>query len=155
MKTKDKDFKEKLDFLIKREKFLHHLDIKMTEIDQGKIAFEMPIKDYHKQGAGFLQGGVTATLVDTAAGFAAFTMIAKNEIIYTAQLELKYLRPGVGEKAVAIGTVLKLGSQFIIAEAEIYCEENQSKKLVAKGSGTFSIKQLDFDLDLKNFKKMA
>ncbi len=119
--------------------FMNHLGFKATSIAAGKVEGILEIKPEHKQQIGFLHGGVSATLADLAAGFAAFTLIKEGQTLVTIELKISYLNPGIGEKALAIGTVLKIGQKVAFAEAEIYSMQGEDRLLIAKASGTYAI----------------
>lgn len=125
--------------LIKHQPILNHLNVKLTKIERGTCEIEFDIQEFHKQGLGFIHGGITATMADTAAGWAVYSMLEKKTASVTSDLNIKYLRPGVGEKCIAIGKVLKPGKKFYFSEAEVYSEQGGVRILIAKASGTFPV----------------
>ncbi len=98
----------------------------------------LPIKPEYRQQIGFLHGGVTATLGDLAAGFAAVTLIGSNQTLVTVEMKISYLNPGLGDLARAKGYVIKSGQKLIFSEAEIYSGEGENELLVAKAYGTYA-----------------
>jgi len=61
------------------------------------------------QQHGFVHGGVLATLVDTASGYAAFSLMPADAAPLTVEYKLNILRPGGGDKLVARARVVKPG----------------------------------------------
>ena len=93
----------------------------------------------HFQQTGLVHGGVTATLADIVAGFAAYTLVPKNHDVVTAELRVSYLRPGKGTKLVAEGKVIKPGRKLIFCESEVCTVVNHQKETIAKSSSVMSI----------------
>ncbi len=119
--------------------FMNHLGFKPTFIEAAKVIGILEVKPEHKQQIGFLHGGVTATLADLAAGFAAFTLVKEGQTLVTIEMKVSYLNPGVGSHAKAIGSVVKIGQKMAFAEAEIYSINNDIETLIAKSSATYAI----------------
>ncbi len=122
--------------------FMNHLGFKPTLIEAAKVEGILEVKPEHKQQIGFLHGGVTATLADLAAGFAAFTLVKEGQTLVTIEMKVSYLNPGVGSHAKAIGSVIKIGQKMAFAEAEIYSVNNDIETLIAKSSATYAILDL-------------
>lgn len=119
----------------RRVPFLDLLKIRPLKASDGKVSFEMDIEGLHLRTLGILHGGVTATLMDTALGFAAGTLAPSAHHVVTVQLSLNYIRPGwKGERLIATGSVHHAGQQTAVSRGEIRTSEGV---LVAMGTGTF------------------
>ena len=115
--------------------FMHLLGADLTAIAPGRVEAALVLGQAHQQQRGFVHGGVTATLADLVAGFAAVTLVPDNFGVVTADLRISYLHPGVGQKLRAIGWVLKPGRRLHFCEAEVWCDE----LLIAKASATMAV----------------
>ena len=75
------------------------------------------------QGAGVLQGGVVAMLLDFAMAFAAHAALADRERAFaTACLSVSFLRPAPPGRYLARGHVLRAGRTLLFAEAALTAE---------------------------------
>jgi uncharacterized protein (TIGR00369 family) len=97
------------------------------------------LEEIHKQQHGMAHGGVTATIADIVAGFAAYTVIGDEQHVVTAELKVSYLHPGFGPRLRAVGTVLKAGSKLVFCEAEVYSVGENEPLLIAKATGTMAV----------------
>jgi len=139
IKTYNPDFKVTILEKMNGPSFLNHIGFTLTNITEGKIEGELFLKDYHKQSRGIMHGGLTATLADTVAGYAAVTLIPKNHHVVTVELKISYFYPGYGPKIWARGWVLKQGKKLNFCEAEIFSiKENEEPVLIAKASVTMA-----------------
>ena len=115
--------------------FLELLDIRPVSAQKGHATFEMLIEHRHLRTLGILHGGVTATLLDTAMGYAAGTLSPKGHFVVTVQLNVNFIRPGwEGETLRVSGEVKHSGQQTAVSYGEI---RNDEGTLVATGTGTF------------------
>ena len=115
--------------------FLELLRILPVSAEPGRAVFEMTVDEPHLRTLGLMHGGVTATLLDTAMGYAAVTTAPERHYVLTVQLNANYIRPAwQGETLRASGEVIHSGRQTAVARGEIRTSDGT---LVAAGSGTF------------------
>ena len=138
-KAAETDFKEMIENKISANRFMHYLGFSITKIEAGLVEGELDLLKYHMQQADFLHGGVTATIADIVAGFAAFTLVKHSQNVVTVDLHISYLNPGLGNKLLAKGFVIKAGQKLFFSEAELWMENKSRKVMIAKASGTFAV----------------
>jgi len=81
-------------------------------------------------------GGLIATLLDTAMGVAVSTRTPDGFFAVTAQLNVHFIRPAwEGERLEVIAEVAHQGTMTAVARAEVWTDHGVQ---VAIGSGTFS-----------------
>ena len=97
--------------------------------------------------SGILHGGVVSSIVDVVGGLSALSAIVFDrdldtleEILRTfvrfgtVDLRVDYLRPGLGERFTASGTVMRSGRRIAVTRMEFH---NQDGTLLATGTGTY------------------
>ena len=97
----------------------------------GQVELAMPWRDELGQYAGFLHAGVSAALLDTVCGFAAATVAGR---VLASHVSMNCVAPAVGQRFVAVGTVVKAGKRQVFTSAELYAEQDGARKLVATGT---------------------
>ena len=127
--------KEKLIDRVRTNPFVQFLDVRFDKIEEGYVEARMPLRDEERQYSGVVHGGIHASLADTVAGFAAYTMTPPDKDVLTGELKVSFLRAAWGKELIAKGTVIKAGRNIHFCECEIYCDD----KLVSKSSGTFCV----------------
>lgn len=118
---------------------MQQLGFELTQIKEGAVEGVLEIKEMHEQQNGFVHGGVISTLCDMACGFAAYSLVGEGEQVFTVEIKVSYLRPGIGQRIEAKGWVLKAGQRFHNTEAELYAVNNGESKLIAKASSTMAV----------------
>ena len=83
------------------------------------------------QQHGYVHAGILATLVDSAGGYAGFTLFPDDSSVLTVEYKLNLLAPAVGERIVAEGFVVKPGRTLCITRGEVHAEAEGKRSLVA------------------------
>lgn len=108
--------------------FLSHLKLKLGPVGKGfarvSIDFERRLAQVH----GFMHGGVLASLADTAATYAANTLLYPQRETITVELKINYLAPLKTKRASADALVLHSGSKTSISQVKVF---DSAKKLCA------------------------
>jgi uncharacterized protein (TIGR00369 family) len=78
------------------------------------------------QQNGYFHAGVTTTLADTAAGFAAFSLFEKGHSILTTELKINLLNAAKGDLLVAKGRVIKSGKTLSVVKCDVYCYKDEN-----------------------------
>jgi len=128
------DFKSRIEKFFERQYFMKIVGFELTSIESGRIEGWLELKQEHTQQTGFVHGGVTASLADVVAGFAAYTAVPEDCHVVTGELKVSYFSPGIGQKLHAKGWVIKQGKKINFCEAEVWCVNGKEKILIAKAS---------------------
>jgi len=83
------------------------------------------------QQHGFVHAGAVAAIADTAAGYAALTLMPEGRGVLTAEFKINLVAPAVGDLIVARGKVVKAGRTLTLAQAEVFAVTGGAEKLVA------------------------
>lgn len=116
---------------------LEDLGIRLASIGPGRCTFELDVAPRHLNRQGSLQGGVTATLLDAACGYAGLHDGTRGGALghaVTVMLTISYIGRVDSGRLSAIGSVTKSGRNLYFASAELVAG---SGELVATAQGTF------------------
>lgn len=108
----------------------HLLGLKLDRAERGTATLYMDVRRELTQNDGLLHGGALASLIDTAAAFAALTLLEENEKSATIDLNVQYLRPVTVGKVRARATVLRAGRRTISLSVEV-TDDSESVVAVA------------------------
>jgi uncharacterized protein (TIGR00369 family) len=103
--------------------FARLVGIELGEIEQrGEASLHLAVRDDLRQNRGVVHGGVTASLIDTAAAFAILTQLEPGQSTTTIDLTIHYLRPLLNGQATARARVLRAGRRLIVVNIEVVDE---------------------------------
>ncbi|CAG9185145.1 MULTISPECIES: PaaI family thioesterase [Cupriavidus] len=103
----------------------------LARVERGEVEIAMPWSEGVTQQHGFFHGGVVGALADSACGYAALSLVADGEAGLTAEYKINLLSPAQGERLIAVGRVLKPGRTLIVAQGDVFVEQQGRRKLVA------------------------
>jgi uncharacterized protein (TIGR00369 family) len=110
--------------------------IEVVSAEAGRVEISMPWRLEAGQYAGFLHAGLIGTLIDTACGFAAATLVGR---VLASHFSVNCLRPAVGERFFARARVVKPGKTQVFTACELYALHRGDEKLVATGETLLSV----------------
>jgi uncharacterized protein (TIGR00369 family) len=113
------------------------MGMSLVELDEGRAVIRLAAQPSHLNADGILHGGVLPAIADGAMGNALRTLHGDSAQVLTAEIHLHYLRPVTGGAVLAEGRVVKSGRRLSFGEVEM--RDEASRRVVARGSGTFVI----------------
>ncbi|WP_367715637.1 PaaI family thioesterase [Nitratireductor sp. GISD-1A_MAKvit] len=120
-----------------RQKMMETIGAELTLVTPGIVEIEMPYADGLTQQHGFLHAGVISSALDSACGYAAFSMMPEDAAVLTIEFKVNLLAPGRGERFLFRGTVTKPGRTIIVADGQAYAYSAEGDaKLIATMTGT-------------------
>ncbi len=108
--------------------FISNLKLKLGPVGAGSARVSMNFERRLAQVHGFMHGGVLASIADTAATYAANTLLYPERDAITVELKINYIAPLKTKKAHADAVVLHSGSKTSISEVKVF---DSTKKLCA------------------------
>jgi len=103
----------------------------LVDIAPGYCALAVAPRPEISQQHGFVHAGILATLVDSAGGYAGYSLFPEDSSVLTVEFKLNLLAPAQGERIVAEGFVVKPGRTLTITRGEVHAERAGERVLVA------------------------
>ena len=120
-----------------RQGLMHTLGARLEATGPGHCVISAAITPGVAQQQGFAHAGTSFSLADSAAGYAALSLMAPGFDVVSVEVKMNMLRPAVGVRLIATGSVLRAGKQITVVRADVEAEaEDGSRKLVAAIQGT-------------------
>ena len=116
--------------------FMKTIGAKLDSVDKGRVVISVELKPSMMQQHGFGHAGVTFSIGDSAAGYAALTKMGKNQEVLTSEMKIHLMSPADGKILKAVGSVLKAGRRLFVVQSNIYSGDDKNEKLIATMLGT-------------------
>ena len=110
---------------------MHTLGARLGRLEPGAVDIELDWAQALTQQHGFLHAGMIATALDSACGYAAFTLMPADAAVLTIEFKINLLAPAQGESFRMEGRVLKPGRTITVSEGRAYALSGGQEKLVA------------------------
>jgi uncharacterized protein (TIGR00369 family) len=132
----DPDYEGRVRASFARQELLNTLHGKIAFISPGELHIEAPFDERFTQQDGFLHAGIVATLMDSACGYAAYTLMPADSRVLSVEFKVNFLNPARGERFRAEGRVAKSGRTVSVCEGKLFALENGKSSLVAMMQAT-------------------
>lgn len=83
------------------------------------------------QQHGFVHAGAVSAIADTAAGYAALSLMPPDTGVLTTEFKINLVSPAAGDLIVARGKVVKAGRTLTLAQTEVFAITGGREKLIA------------------------
>ena len=133
---KNPDFDARVRSSFDRQNVMRTMGISIADLSPGHIVLEMAHNDALTQQHGFLHAGIVSTALDSACGYAGFSLMPPEAAVLTAEFKINLLNPADGERFRFVADVVKPGRTLTICEARAYAVKGQKEKLIATMTAT-------------------
>jgi uncharacterized protein (TIGR00369 family) len=105
-----------------RQKAMTLIGATLSAVEAGATEISLPYRDDLTQQKGFVHGGIIGMIADSAAGYAAYSLMPASASLVTVEYKMNILAPARGA-LVAKGKVVKAGRTLTVARAEVYAQD--------------------------------
>ena len=114
-----------------RQGLMATLGASLTRVAPGLVEISVRPTQAISQQHGFVHAGAVSAIADSAAGYAALSLMPPGRGVLTVEFKINLVAPAVGERIVARGKVIKAGRTLTLAQAEVFAEHSGQEKLIA------------------------
>lgn len=135
------DVDDQLAAVLREHGLFEWLDLDVEAVEPGRAVFHLPFDEkFANAASGTVHGGITATVIDTASGFALRSTFDDpgGAMLTTTDLNVRYVRPATGDVRVE-AEVVRSGSTVGVTECEVTGVHDGERKVVATGGTTYRL----------------
>jgi uncharacterized protein (TIGR00369 family) len=132
----DPDFEARVRGSFARQQVMATLGASMTQVAPGEVEIQLPFRSDLTQQNGFLHAGIVTTIVDSACGYAAFSLMPLGVNVLTVEYKVNLLAPAVGALFAARGRVVKPGRTITVCTGDVVAVQDGRERLVATMQAT-------------------
>src|SRR5262249_16971578 len=100
-------------------------------VERGGVEIVWPYRAEFAQQHGFVHAGILATMLDSACGYAAFSLMPADAAVLSVEFKINLLAPAKGERFAARARVIRPGRTITVCEADAWAIRNDEEKRVA------------------------
>jgi uncharacterized protein (TIGR00369 family) len=129
-------FEERVRASFARQKAMQTLGVSIARVGEGEVELAMPFQVEFTQQHGFLHAGTVTTVLDSACGYAAFSLMPAETSVLSVEFKVNLLSPARGESFRFIGKVIKAGRTITVCDGQAFSVTGGAEKLVATMTAT-------------------
>lgn len=141
MTPSDPDFADRVRESFARQGAMRTLGATLARIEPGAVGIGLVHRDTLTQQHGFVHAGMLATALDSACGYAAFTLMPAGAAVLTIEFKINLLAPARGPRFRLDGLVAKAGRTISVVDGRAYewaadADADADGKLIATMTAT-------------------
>jgi uncharacterized protein (TIGR00369 family) len=129
---------ENLKILLDKTPFTAFLRPEVLKCEEGYAELHVQLRPDLTQHHGYAHGAVIGCVADSACAWAAGSVAGD---VVTSEYKLHLLAPGVGDKLIGRGYVVKAFKSFVVARSEVFAAKNDKERLIAIATATVAVVQ--------------
>jgi uncharacterized protein (TIGR00369 family) len=137
MDAADPDFATRVRDSFDRQAAMRTLGASIESVEAGRVAIAMGHRDELTQQHGFLHAGMLAAALDSACGYAAFSLMPADAAVLTIEFKINLLAPARGPRFRLEGQVVKPGRTISVVDGRaLQLGDDGREQLVATMTAT-------------------
>ena len=134
--AEDPDFEARVRKSFARQTVMATFGAELSRVAPGAVEILFPYREALTQQHGFLHAGILATMLDSACGYAAFSLMPADAAVLSVEFKINLLAPAAGERFAARARVIRPGRTVTVCEAGGWAIQGSGEKRVAHMVGT-------------------
>jgi uncharacterized protein (TIGR00369 family) len=135
---RDPDYAARVAASFSKQAFMALIGAELVSVGPGAVDIALPVRPELGQQHGYVHAGAAWAIADSAAGYAAQSLMAAGDGVLTVELKINLLAPAAGERLIARGRVERAGRRLSVARADVAAVgQDGAETAVATALGTF------------------
>ena len=127
----DPNFEARVRANFAKQGMLMLLGGRIAVVRPGEVHLLAPFDPRFTQQDGFLHAGVVTTLMDSACGYAAFSLMPADSRVLSVEFKVNLLSPARGDRFRAEGRVIKQGRTLTVCEGKLFSIQDDEETMCA------------------------
>jgi uncharacterized protein (TIGR00369 family) len=106
-----------------RQAMMATLGADLVSVERGQVELALRKDPRFTQQHGFVHAGAVAAVLDSACGYAAFSVMPPEAAVLTASYTINLLAPAAGERFRMTGTVVRAGRILVVCRGDAFTED--------------------------------
>jgi uncharacterized protein (TIGR00369 family) len=127
----DESFERRVRSSFARQTLMETIEARLVKVLPGEVEIQIPFRADLAQQNGFMHAGIVTSIVDTACGYAALSLMPANVEVLTVEYKVNFVSPATGHTLIARGKVIRPGRTLTVCAGDVVTVSDQGEKLVA------------------------
>jgi uncharacterized protein (TIGR00369 family) len=134
--VRDPDFEARVRASFAKQQFMATMGARLELVAPGEVRISLPYRADLTQQHGFLHAGAVTSVVDSACGYAALTLMEPGAAVLSVEFKVNLLAVAAGKEFLAIGRVVRAGRTITVCSGELRTLDDGRETVIAILQGT-------------------
>ena len=127
----DPDYEHRIRANFASQAVMGLIGARLGRIGPGYVDIEIDTRSDLTQQNGYVHAGIVTTILDTACGYAAFTLMPADSGVLSVEFKVNLLAPAVGETIAARAAVKRQGRTLTVCTADAFARSGENETVCA------------------------
>jgi len=127
----DPEFRLRVEESFARQQVMKLLGASLDVVEPGVVEISLEARDDLSQQDGFVHAGIVATILDSACGYAAYTLMPAGSRVLSIEFKLNLLAPADGNTIRARAEVKRPGRTLTVCTADAFADDKLCATMLA------------------------
>ena len=127
----DAGFEQRVRASVGLQNVMRTIGANLVAVTPGEVIIELAFRDDLTQQHGYLHAAIVTAIVDSACGFAAYSLMPPEAAVLTIEYKVNFLAPAEGLRFIAHGRVVKPGRTITVTTGDVVAETKVGPKPIA------------------------
>jgi uncharacterized protein (TIGR00369 family) len=132
----DEEMRARVQASFARQAMMATLGADLVSVERGRVELALRKDARFTQQHGFVHAGAVAAVLDSACGYAAFSVMPPEAAVLTASYTINLLAPAAGERFRMTGTVVRAGRTLVVCRGDAFAEDGAAPFAVMQATLT-------------------
>ena len=122
VEPQDPNFERRIRESFARQSIMRLIGASIALVEAGVVEIEIPTRKDLTQQDGFMHAGIVTTILDSACGYAAYTLMPSGSAVLSVEFKVNLLAPAAGELIRARAEVRRAGRTLTVCSADAFAD---------------------------------
>jgi len=128
---KDPDFENRVRTNFDTQNVMSLIGARLSSVEPGVVEIEINAREDLTQQNGFIHAGIVTTILDSACGYAAYTLMPAASGVLSVEFKVNLLAPAKGSRIIARAEVKRAGRTLTVCSADAFAVDGENETLCA------------------------
>lgn len=128
---RDPDFERRVRENFEQQRVMRLIGATLGVVEPGLVEIAVPFRDDLTQQDGYVHAGVVTTILDSACGYAAYTLMPAASSVLSVEFKVNLLAPARGSTITARAEVKRSGRTLTVCSADAFADDSLCATMLA------------------------
>ena len=127
----EQNFKDRVRESFAQQQVMRLIGARLAVVEPGVIEIELPFREDLTQQDGFIHAGIITTILDSACGYAAYSLMPEGSSVLSVEFKINLLAPAKADIIKVRAEVKRAGKTLTVCTADAFASEKVCATMLA------------------------
>lgn len=128
---RDPNFERRVRDNFEQQRVMRLIGATLGVVEPGLVEIAVPFRDDLTQQDGYVHAGIVTTILDSACGYAAYTLMPAASSVLSVEFKVNLLAPAKGSTITARAEVKRSGRTLTVCSADAFADDSLCATMLA------------------------